>query len=924
MAISVNSNLVIDGLVLYIDPNNRNFKYLGNTQFKNLAKDPLTTFDILTATTPLLSSSGLSNYLKFVDGRALITDSPTLSANLNDYAIQLWFKDNTVSSNSDLTLKPIIVGGVNTITLNSSAIQIANLDTDIPAYNFDGTYFYIGNFNGKFRFAKPSTIWPNLVTTNYVYWLSSDNSWNIGDPLLVIPGLSSTFDFPKFKSFSDVEFPWEASNWVALLSSFHFYISPQSPAYRFSDKIHNERGLENGYKNFYYTDGSVYNTSRIYFDGSLWWMKINNTDVLSATQRENVSYASPDVFRDLTNYLAIVSSSNPYDNFLNSIYFPVKDKKGKGGRYNFYSSNQWNGSSTPLDSLKRFVYDELPAESEVSFSTGFEFLSSATGIYANFKNKNYNSTIKPNVIDHDQNDNKWKISLRNSFGLYEIYHSEQINNPTTPGQATTWTSIVSAICAYGGFPPNITDSVYISPSGSLFLDRPIYESINFPSYEELANPTLPLMAGFIYEPSLLVSGVNAWHYYILNTTNSVIAFSSIENVQNPWEVTQWDKAQSTSFFGFEAEMPIIKPVELPIPIVSDNTTLTGWLFYELSINDRPFPSYYDLSNENYPFLIDNNYREYTPYYFNTIQTNISVRRQVNPRIDRIYNANHLVINDNFSIIPSTSFDITTGDNFFFIDKEKRFGFVGSNGLPITTLNLTTSGGWNLLTFNVSGGRRIELYKNLLYETILSPIANNFTASLSTFSFGFKNFDIGQLLFYNKTLEHNEIAQNYKAFKTRYEGFNNTSSLHLNALRPLLCYTCTSKLSSPLFDEYPPRTIFENVDELLLQRRDDSNKPVVENSFYRKKARACSRSVIIDFRIINNVNTIVNYRLDNKQTENNFDILDFIIENNLFPHEDGTYIYGYSFYGWRSNLTDNGGISDYVGSSDNFDLYRRKL
>ena len=206
--IGLNPSIKLDNLILYIDPNNKNFSYLGETFFKNLAPDTNFFFS-LTSSQPILSGYGAFKYLDFKEGSSLSTQSSSITGDLENYAIQIWIKDKNLNNLNDLTLKPFIVGGQNSVTLNVNSLQIVDTDTDRTAYIFDGLYYPIQDFDGKKRFIKDSTVEVGMSRFNNIKWLSADNSWNVMD----------NFDNIFFKSFSDVEYPWEATTWNTLVSS---------------------------------------------------------------------------------------------------------------------------------------------------------------------------------------------------------------------------------------------------------------------------------------------------------------------------------------------------------------------------------------------------------------------------------------------------------------------------------------------------------------------------------------------------------------------------------------------------------------------------------------------------------------------------------------------------------------------------------
>jgi hypothetical protein len=556
----VNPGIITENLILYIDPNNKNFKYIGNTQFKNIAREPYSKFDVLSSNSPILSSIGAVNYLNFRDGISCVTETSELSSELSDYCLQIWLRDNNVGSDSDIYVKPIVVGGKNTITIVPSSVQIDNLDViNIPAHNLNGVYTPDGIFNGKIRYSKPSTIYPLFPKTNYVYWLSSDNSWNIGETLQVLSGnpftppLSTTFNYPKVKSFSNVAFPWQATTWDKTLSSIAidigeiYYGSTSSVRYQEYKIINNRRA-------FLYTDNSPVRTAYFYYDNNCdcYFLNYNNFDILSAPITPTGDFTtSINYLVDNAERVRIKSDIN--DSSLSSVFIPIRDKKGRGGRYNFYSLNTItlipSNNNFLLDRIKRFEYRELPLESVVGdFPEDYSYFFPLSGNYVkgSSNTEHFKASI-PGMIKWQSSTKRWYIYGYNYFGPYELYQSEEILNPTRPGEVTTWTAATTALCAYGGSPSEVTDSLLVTYEGTTSLGRQLYEPINFPTFEQINQSSSPFQGGYVYELSPFVAGVSAWHYVISNSINYSIAFSSTESVQHPWEVTQWEKAEHPFF-----------------------------------------------------------------------------------------------------------------------------------------------------------------------------------------------------------------------------------------------------------------------------------------------------------------------------------------------------------------------------------------
>lgn len=929
---SANPNIVTKNLILYIDPNNRKFPFLGNTTYKNIAIEPYTKFNTLTSNQPLLSSLGVSKFLDFSEGKSLVTETNLLTSTLKNYSLHMWVKDNTSPLPSNLNLTPIIVGGKNTITINSSAIEIDNLDVDTLAYNFDGKYIKTGTFNGKDLYSKPSIVWPNLPMINYVYWLSADNSWNITYQntfnTLTLPHSayppSPSFEMPCFKSSSSAEFPWQVTSWNKKLSSISLFSEFRGSEIldkKMRGKLLREIGIYNGEKYYQYEDGNPLNTIKYFYDASSpgWFVDINNTTVLSSnTVNEAFNYLPP-MFSTRTINL----SANFYTGIpINSQYISIKDKKASSGYYNFYNLNSWDNSPGPnYNFIPKLEYNELPKEVTIeNFSETYSYLNyGLSGIFFKSFGQGYDRVSSENnfassLINYSTIEKRWYIYGYNYFGPYQLYQSEIVNNPTTPGDVTTWSSAVTSLCAYGGT-PSLLNNIYIS-YGDKVNNRLFFESIPFNVFSD------PL--GYIFYNN--VPGFSGWSYILYSSTTEVVAFTSNEDVEFPWEVQQWGKAQSTAIYGFEATMPILRKIDLPTPIVTNNIPSSGWMFF--LYGNSPTPSFYSLHNFSNPLStyatqdLSPSPLGYLPYY-DTPKSQKIILYANNPRIPRFSFANEYAVNENFDIIPSSTFSVTTGDNFYFIDNNKQFGFFKGGKTPISTLGLKTSGNnWNLLVFNVSG-RNIELYKNLKYESIVSIDENNYSASLSTFSIGFRDYDIGHVMLYDRFLTKDEILQNYNSLKTKYEGLNNVNTRLDSLSYPEASIIYSEILDTPLFRVYPPRSLTDK-DVFIFQYRDDDDEPA-DTPYYlwRRKKHMASRAVILDIRIINGVSTIVNSRVDDRPTVNNLDLIEIIKENNLLPSQEGQYIYGFSFSGWRKNTKDYPPV-ELVSSDSNYIVYRRKL
>lgn len=84
------------------------------------------------------------------------------------------------------------------------------------------------------------------------------------------------------------------------------------------------------------------------------------------------------------------------------------------------------------------------------------------------------------------------------------------------------------------------------------------------------------------------------------------------------------------------------------------------------------------------------------------------------------------------------------------------------GISNTQLN-TLTGEWNLITINVKNNK-IEVYRNLtLYEEEISLVPTTY----KTITVGPGEFDIGQILIYDRPLLFKEIKNNYDNFNSRF-------------------------------------------------------------------------------------------------------------------------------------------------------------